>query len=371
MLADLLSCPTELKLNQLLSRHGRSLSVSVFTISKKTKHNLDSIAVLLLLRGYYDWERLTGQQHEKRSLESCSPCQVSQQAEINLQVYVELTDASLSVSALAAPTPPAGFDVDIHYDTSKRFNLLSVYLTAIDCMYSFAQEDWNKQQLDAFTILSPRSDIQIDIEPFRDTIQLEVNHIVFGLYDTILDVAEKSRFCETLSTLSLHRRLVGTLRIEKMTPRILDGGINAPNLTVVKGLPQSNGVTYPTGRLQDPDNPEFSIDYIYYGARINSKDIFLAILDALATAAQFSDIEPFESLRAASPSGPCVVNLVGVDGPIKTNYSFVTKALRMTIVGIMVKLGKFEEIALRLKWEGSLIAEGSVKLTDRGAVAQE
>lgn len=284
---------------------------------------------------------------------------------------MELTNACFSVSVITAPTPPPGFEVDEHYDTSKRFSPLGVYLTAIDCMYHFAQEEWHKPQTLVQTFRSVRFDVQIDIEPAQKVLQLEVSHVIFGVYDTILDVAAKSRFCETLSTISLHRRLVGTLRIEKKTPEIVGTGSNATSIEIADTFPHGNGVTYPKGRFDDPDEPHFSVDYIYYGGRINSKDIFLAVIDALATAAQFTDRAPFNSLGAASPSGNCVINIVGVDGRYKINYSFVTKALLILIQGIMIPLAKFEEIALRLKWKGSLLAEASVKMAGRGAVALE
>lgn len=261
--------------------------------------------------------------------------------------------------------------MDIHYDESKRLSLLGIYLTAIDCMYDFAQEEWHEPQTLILTFRSVGFDVQIEIEPAQTALQLRVNHVILGIYDTILDVAAKSRFCETLSTISLHGRHVGTLRIENKTPTIMGSGSNATNITIADAFPRGNAVTYPKGQFDDPDDPEFSIEYIFYGGRIYSKDIFLAVLDALATAAQFTDSAPFNSLGGVSPSGDCVINIIGVDGPYQINYSFVTKALKILIMGIMVPLTKFEEIALRLKWKGALLAEASVKMADRGAVALE
>ena len=238
-------------------------------------------------------------------------------------------------------------------------------------MFSLAQEEWHKPQTLITTFQSVRFDLQIEVEPAQSGLQLEVNHIVLGIYDTILDVAAKSRFCETLSTISLHGRYVGTLRIEKKTAEIMESGSNTTNITIADAFPRGNTVTYPKGQFDDPEDPDFSIEYIYYGGRINSKDIFLAVLDGLATAAQFNNLAPFSSLGGVSPSGDCVISIVGVDSPYQINYSFGTTALSILIMGIMIPLAKFEEIALRLKWKGSLIAEASVKMANRGAVALE
>lgn len=238
-------------------------------------------------------------------------------------------------------------------------------------MYYFAQEGWHNPLTLILTFRSVRFDVQIEIEPAQTSLQLEFNHVVLGVYDTILDVAAKSQFCETLSTISLHRRAIGTMRIEEKTPKIMGSGSNATNLTIRDAFPQGNGLTYPKGRFDDRDDPQFSIEYIYYGGRINSKDIFLAVLDALATAAQFTDSASFTSLDGASPSGDCLIKIVGFHDPYQINYSFVTKALKILVMGIMVPLAKFEEVALRLTWKGSLMAEASVKMADRGAVALE
>lgn len=261
--------------------------------------------------------------------------------------------------------------MDVHYDTSKRFNLLGIYLIAIDCMYRFAQEEWQQPLIRIYTFRSVRYDIQMEVEPAPSVLKLENGHVVLGVYDTIVDVAAKSQFCETLSTISFHGREVGTVRIEKKMPETLDNGSGATSFTTVDTSPQGNGMTYPKGRFDDPDEPHFSVEYIFYGGRINSKDIFLAVLDALAIAAQFKDIAPFTSLDGASPSGDCVIKILGTRGRYKVNYSFVTKTLLILIQHIMIPLVKFEEVALRLIWKGTLMANASVKMAGRGAVALE
>lgn len=286
----------------------------------------------------------------------------------------KLTDESISASTLAAPTPTPGFEVEIHYDTSKSFSPLGVYRCAIDCMYQFTQTGWDKELTGGFTVWVDGFDVQIDVETSRGShgsLPLESSHIVLGLYETMVDISAHSRFCEVLTTLLQHRRQLGTLVIEKRTPRTPEkGGINATGSIPVKGSPWSNTVTYPSGQITDLDDDRFSVSYTYSGARINSKDIFMTILDALATAAQFSPDAPFKSLNAISVSGDCVMDILEVDSQCQANYSFVTKALRIIIVGIMVYLRKFGEMTFQLKWKAASMAEGSIELAGHSAAAQ-
>lgn len=289
-----------------------------------------------------------------------------------MRSHVKLMNVSLSVSTLTAPEPPLGFEINIRYDTGEPLNPLGVYLSAIDCMYQFAQEGWYKGFAGGLIVWAEGYDVEIVIQALRephDRLALETVHIVFGLYETLVEVATQSSFCELLTTLLLHRRRLGYLHIQKRTPQKLKSGTDATNLTVVKPFPQSNDVTYPSGQFIDPDEPEFSLHYTFSGTRINSKDIFLAVLGALAASAQFSPDRPFVSLRATSPAGDCAINVRETGGPFELNYSFLTKALRMIITNIIVPLRKFEEITLQLKWEGLTEAEAEITFANGAVVA--
>ena len=279
---------------------------------------------------------------------------------------------NLSVSALDAPVAPPGFEVSIHYDTTKTLNPLGVYLCAIDLTYHLALTEWHEQIAGAVTMGVDGFDIQIDVESSSALLQLETSHAITALYIVVVDIAALSRFCETLATISLHQRQIATLVIETRRPRMLNtGGINATNATLLTVTPQSNTVTYPTGRYIEPREPEFSVSYTYSGARINSRSIFLTVLDAFTIAAQVSELTAFESLHAMSPSGDCVMNIVGVEGEFQANYSYIINALRIVVREIMFRLNRFGEITIELEWQNSLIAEGSIKLAGRGTIEQQ
>ena len=215
--------------------------------------------------------------------------------------------------------------------------------------------------------------VQIGVESAQGehgSVLLATNHVVIGLYTTMLDVAALSRFCEVHTALSQHQRQIGLLLIEMRTSPTLElSGTNATNSLLVEGSPQGSGVSdYPSGRIIDPN---FEVSYTYSGARLNSKDVFLGVLDALATAAQFSRLTPFESLNVISPSGECTISIVAIQSSMfKVTYGFVTRALKIMIRDIMVYLKKFGEVTLRLEWKRSDMAELSVKSADHRPIAQ-
>ena len=240
-------------------------------------------------------------------------------------------------------------------------------------MYLFAQKGWYEKLAGGFTVWVIGFNMEIDIESFQGRhgdSQLQTNHIIMGLYETITDITARSRFCEVLSTLSIRRRQVGTLTIQKRASRTPEQDeANATSSMTIGKSQNSNAITYPSGLITDSDDLSFSISYTYSGVRLNSKDVFSATLDALASTAFFSPSATFRSLNAISASGDCLINVVEVDNPLQVNYSFVTKALRTMIIDIMVPLRVFGAMSLQLKWDGLNMAEGSIKLADHGSSA--
>ncbi len=237
-------------------------------------------------------------------------------------------------------------------------------------MYLFAQRGWYDQLAGGFTVWVNGFNMEIDIESFQEqhgTFQLQTNHIILGLYETITDISARSQFCEVVSALSIRKRQIGTLTIQERASRTLEQDEANTKSSMTIGRSQNNNtITYPSGHITDSDDPSFSISYAYSGIRLNSKDVFSAILDALASAALFSPSIAFRSLDAISASGDCVINVVEVHNPFQVNYSYVTKALRTMIVDIMVPLRDFGAMTLQLKWDGLNMAEGSINLADDG-----
>ena len=208
--------------------------------------------------------------------------------------------------------------------------------------------------------------VEIDIESIGDVHHLDYGLILLGLYETMVDIAAQSHFCQASTTLLRYGRRIGTLTLEKARQRTLGGNLtNIANSSLLTAASQSISVTYPSGSITDRDDRSFSVSYIYSDLPINSKDIFLAIIDGLVTAGQSSPNTLFQSLYALSPSGNCLIRIIAVD---QVNYSYVTRALKL-VRDIMVMRKKFGEMTFELKVEGRTVASGSVKLANQRSEA--
>ena len=241
-----------------------------------------------------------------------------------------------------------------------------MYICAIQCAYDLAQLGWNTAYTGGMTIWVDGFNVEIDIESAGGGHHLDNGQILLGLYETMVDIAARSRFCQLCTTLVRYGRRIGFLSLEKARQSTLRGNVaNIANSSLLTGASQSSTVTYPSGYIVDRDDRSLSVSYTYFDFLINSKDIFLAIIDGLVTAGQFSPDTPFQSLNAASPSGACVITIVEVD---QVNYNYVTRALKL-VRDIMVMQKKFGEMTFELRLEGRTIASGAVKLASQRSEA--
>jgi hypothetical protein len=280
-----------------------------------------------------------------------------------------LTDGPTSATAVSIPDPPSGFFVSWHFQPNKPLSILAIYLSAIDCMYQYAQKGWDDIFEGGARTWVTGYKVEVDLEDIQKPggpLPLLISHIVLGLYYTIVELWRSKRYCKVTASLSTHNRQRGTLRIQDLGSPVLSVNTANDNLTNISpGALSFTTPTYPSGSFSDVDDHRFTIDYAYDGGRIASEDIFIAALDGLATSAQYIDDSKFQHLAATSASGKCQIDVSEVASPHQVNYSYVIKALRILTLDVIRYLRKFEGMTFDLKWEGISIAKGYMKAVQR------
>lgn len=276
-----------------------------------------------------------------------------------------LTDGPTSTTAVSIPASPSGFFVSWHFEPKKPLNILAIYLSAINCMYQYAQKGWDNIFEGGARTWVTGYKVEVDLENTQrpgGPLQLLISHIVLGLYYTIVELWRSKRYCKVTASLSTHNRQRGIIRIQDLGSPVLSVDTANDNLTnIMAGALSFSTPTYPSGSVSDVDDHRFTIDYAYDGGRIASEDVFIATLDGLATSAQYVDNIRFQHLAATSASGKCQIDISEVANPLQVKYSFVTKALRILTLDVIRYLRKFEGMTFDLKWEGISIAKGYMK----------
>ena len=127
--------------------------------------------------------------------------------------------------------------------------------------------------------------------------------------------------------------------------------------------------TADTGRMADPEDPRFSLSWTFTGARLNSRDVFLAAMDGIAAAARFSPAKRCAQLSAATPraGSGVVVNMSSMKHPqrVRFTYHYASRAL-LLISRVMQAENRFGVMGFYMEYEGYKFGEGFVKQRPEG-----
>ena len=223
-------------------------------------------------------------------------------------------------------------------------------------------------------------DVEILIEnSYSSSVPLKLTSdvLVTGLWETMVQICEYNFYYETTLKMWYHYyQEMGTLTIQEHTVGATNGTqANADallNSVAPKDAPLSLAQaaplnitappSYPSGRIPFPKDDRFSITYTYQTTQILSKDIFMAALGILATAAQYDPAkQPIKELKQMSPSKRCAITLTPTRRWVELSYGKAVTGLNLLIHTIMLPLEKFAEMDFAVWFLEHEIAQGSVK----------
>ncbi len=212
--------------------------------------------------------------------------------------------------------------------------------------------------------------------------QLQIKHCVAALYRAVVVMTEGVKFCHLRSHLSLMGQEIGAMSISPLVdppPRLGVGeGRNTSSLSdAVAAVRRGNDndtettlgngtltivdadLTADSGRARDPENPEFTLSYYFFGTRIQSKEVSMAVLEAMATAAPFDTNLECKQLLAISAEGGCVFVIESVDGAagMPFTYGWATRALKVLYQGIIVPQKRWVDVDVELMWNDEKFGE--------------
>ncbi|KAL8829744.1 MAG: hypothetical protein Q9191_001837 [Dirinaria sp. TL-2023a] len=207
-------------------------------------------------------------------------------------------------------------------------------------------------------------------------LQLLVGHCVVALYEAIVTMTDGVCFCQLRSKIRIHNRgsynEVGAMSIT--TSEAPDNNNNNHTAThgrstraigsqatynLVRSDASNNTGSFETGQVTDPDNKRFVLKYTYLGTRINSKEISLAVLDALATIAVYNFGRPCAQLEMLSDRDQVatIVEEYNQGAVRQLTYGDAARALKLMYDKIMIANKSFGDVYLELVWDGKKFGE--------------
>lgn len=123
-------------------------------------------------------------------------------------------------------------------------------------------------------------------------------------------------------------------------------------------------LTTGTGSMVDSEDPSFSLTWTFTGARLNSRDVFLAAMDGIAAAARFNPGKRCARLSAATPGSRsgAVINISSMKHPRRVgfSYQYASRAL-LLISRTMQTENRFGAMNFYLEYEGYKFGEGFIR----------
>ena len=284
---------------------------------------------------------------------------------------------------------PPWIRADIDHDFNKRLLALGIYLTVIKVMTELVFVPWGavavgpngvREWATGPGVWRKGYDVEILMENSQQpliALMLTSDILVAGLWETMVQVCEYSFYYRTTLKLRYHHQEIGTLTIQEHTVGATANGTEVDanvllnsvgpkdatsSLTQAAPLNSTAPPSYRSGRIIFPRDARFSITYTYYTTQIKSKDIFMAILGILATAAQYDPAkQPIKEMKQVSPSKRCVITLTPTSNWVELSYSNAVKALNLVLHTVMLPLEKFAEMDFSVWFLDERIGQGSVR----------
>ena len=244
------------------------------------------------------------------------------------------------------PTPPPDFNIQFYRNEGIQLNPVEVYLNAIDAMYEIAHHfRWNEMWPRPSSIFE-LADRGVRIIVTREGQELRTLHVALGLYFTVITMIASSPFYQYGADMYRRDRLIGRLSIEQIpTTTPLSTSIEAIDYINTSNTTTRNSTSHSSGLGRTIIWHNMNIYYEFAGARINSKDLYTAVLSGLADAAKAGMDTVCTELQAYSQAD----NLVfWVDGHESASHPFtykeVTDLFRAVVAEMTLEQRRFGEI---------------------------
>ena len=263
---------------------------------------------------------------------------------------------------MTIPTPPTNFNLDFHPNEGVQLNPLEVYLTAIFAMYQLATHfQWNElwpRAITTFALVNRGVWIKVN----KERRELRTFHVIFALYFTLITLVSRSPFLQYHTDMYQSTRLIGGLAVEEIPETSsLNISIGAIDYISPSNATTPDSTSYSSSLGTTIVLEDMNITYHYVGARINSRDLYTAVLSGLADAAKAGMENICAELHAYSNSGDLVFWINGEEEAMHPfTFKAVTHLLRAIVLDMTLEQRRFAEINFLVRNGTEGIASGFV-----------
>jgi len=262
------------------------------------------------------------------------------------------------------PDTPEGFNAVFEFSTNQPLDdATAVYVNSIQAMDEWSRSDWNSPVTKDKTSTTAGLDGTYVVYTglFSRTRKPKWSYVLLGLYRGVLEMTRQHYFYELQVQLWFQGRLIGVVIITKQGPttQALGGS------SVINGTLQTTNTT--TSSISNADSgqitdPGYIINWKFNGVRIDSRELFTAILDAMITAASHAARDDCLTIYGISRLGNIRVDIQDLNNPRtrRLTYDVVLIAMSSLTKSVFQTTRRFEETEFDVEWGFTRFAKGSV-----------
>ena len=252
-----------------------------------------------------------------------------------------------SSGGLTVPRPPEDLRIEFWGNDSEPMSPVDVYLSGIEAIYDIANlYEWNASWPHRTSTFALRDRDNVWVRVERQLRRLETLHVVFGIYLVVIKMAETRAFYTYGADLHQLNRYIGSVVIEpREAPSSSSTSIDTvhyadtTNITAVDGPSQSPSL----GRTIFFHG--LTLTYTYAGGRVNSQDLFTAVLSGLLDAAKAGMDTVCVQMYATSWGRNLVLLIDANEGVAQLfTYGAATDILKELTLDMTLKQRRFAEI---------------------------
>ncbi|KAL8835212.1 MAG: hypothetical protein Q9170_003408 [Blastenia crenularia] len=243
------------------------------------------------------------------------------------------------------PKRPADFHTKVIFTDTQSLNPLDVYRFAILYFHGHVRFGWQVPVPHEGVFLRRGCDAFIFVSKLlAPGYTLKIGDILYALYDGVVAMS-RDRFQPSVIEVYTSKRMIGKVFISRAsTFSALGSNLAdtdqerdiAPNAQARPGVVDIS-YTDDSGRYTDPSLPSWAIEYKWGTSRVDSGDMFTAIIEGIIIVAYDGAYTNFDHLNAVSATGHCALNVHETTvGRIPAVTTGTTAATLLFMLGDMV-----------------------------------
>lgn len=255
-----------------------------------------------------------------------------------------------------------------NFDEKTQIDPAGVYIDSIRAMFDLSQQPWSDgvDLTNLGLVAVPGGHVSLTLHELAQGLQ--PGHIILAIYDTVLRMYNKQPgFYAVNCQIYLRAQGVGNIAMLPSRLQKVPSGSQNDTMAGSEGTEGSLSLVNGTGTLTDdsgviidPSDPRFSISWTANGKSIPAQDIFSAVVDGIASTAQYEWNQICSYALGVSFSGNVAFHI----GPYSSSEGllcgWIVKTFSFLVIYVVRARREFQEIDFTLSWQGQKMGSGYI-----------